>query len=162
MPYFPPPSFLDLWLDKSTMLVQIKDQTPEIHLDTTSMFDFILHSAIVARSPILTGTKSSEEKETKEPPSPRLPTPPLARITSSPTPLTLLSSWSCQLCTFANELSASRCEMCGTENPTRVLANEDDGENVIEAQENNPLTPGDYAVWMCGQCTYMNQMENMR
>jgi hypothetical protein len=71
------------------------------------------------------------------------------------------NSWSCALCTFRNESSISRCEMCGTENPNRQIP-EDDGENIIEAQDNTPSTPAGYAVWMCGQCTFMNQIDSLR
>jgi hypothetical protein len=133
--------------------------TIEIALDATSAFDFILHSANITRPQILSEEKGSGENlsnETKELPS--APPPPVA---SPPIPR-LSTSWNCQLCTFANVSSAPRCDMCGTENPTRGQNGDDEGENVIEAQENNSSTPADYAVWMCAQCTFMNQMDNMR
>jgi hypothetical protein len=78
---------------------------------------------------------------------------------SPPPPAPLSAVWSCPACTFQNESSSHRCGMCDTVNPNRNLSMDDD---IIEAQDNQQTTPSDFPVWMCGQCTFMNQIESMR
>ena len=52
--------------------------------------------------------------------------------------------------------------MCGTENSVRIPSNEDEGDNVVETLENNPPTPNNYTIWMCRECTFMNQTLSTR
>lgn len=83
------------------------------------------------------------------PPSPP-PSPPAAAVPAS---------WSCPVCTFRNGLTSHRCEMCDTINPNRNVSLDED---IVDAQENRQATPSDFAVWMCGQCTFMNQIDSVR
>lgn len=110
-------------------------------IETKEIPAFIKPSDSLIPSPVQT-----EQSAPEKPPSP---------ITFDP------NSWSCALCTFCNDSSSPRCEMCGSVNPNRRTS-EDDSDNIIEAQENTPSTPAVYAVWMCSQCTFMNQMDALR
>ena len=49
--------------------------------------------------------------------------------------------------------------MCDTINPNRNVSLDED---IVDAQENRQATPSDFAVWMCGQCTFMNQIDSVR
>lgn len=133
-------------LDGTSHFHFLRDDAPTV-LDSNH-FDLVVYS-IDASPPLSESTEvvSFQKVEVTE-----------LEVTPAPPAPT---SWNCQLCTFCNHLSSQRCEMCGTENPHRIV-NDDDVDNIIEAQDNNPATPADFAVWMCGQCTFMNQMDSLR
>lgn len=140
--------------DGTSRLHILREDTPVI-IDSNSL-NFVLYSLdLIAPLTEQTVIEPSQKSEI---------IPELESLKSIPTvpPPHPPTTWNCPLCTFCNLISSTRCEMCGTENPHRVSSNDDDGENIIEAQENNPATPADFAVWMCGQCTFMNQMDTLR
>jgi hypothetical protein len=100
---------------------------------------------------------STEENSRKEDPQEA---PELIPSSSPPAaPAAVPATWSCPMCTFHNGLSSHRCGMCDTINPNR---NSSIDEDIIDAQENRQATPSDFAVWMCGQCTFMNQIDSIR
>lgn len=140
-------------------LFQITEDTPEITIQSHSV-EFILYkneiihqpSTIIETLPSLPNIAPITVETKKE-----------SSITTS---MKESNRWSCIACTYSNPTSNSNCEICGTFNPNRMSLNEEENDNIIDTVENTTTTtiatattanPIEYAIWMCGHCTFMNQ-----
>jgi hypothetical protein len=143
-----------------SQLILIKpDLSQEIVFQGSNTLEYALYSCgIDTQTPV-------DSQETISQPTPEIHQPPLVptkdNVAATPLPPSL--DWDCPICTFINVISRTRCEICGTDNPTRRdVSDAESDSHIVEANADSAPAVEDYAVWMCAQCTFMNQLESSR